>query len=127
MRFRSLIQWVAVQIRDRVENGILILSPLGRMDHAGSEAFHEAVGQWIAKEHRAILVDFQEVTFLSSMGIRALVGTSQELTRCGGRLALTGLSGALDTLFDTAGIRSLFPIFASTGEALQSDIWPRAA
>jgi anti-anti-sigma factor len=115
-----------MNIRERVENGILVLEVEGRLDHEGAEIFRQEASRLISAGHRCILVDFGGTTFLASMGIRALILPSQEVAQQGGKLAVTGLSGELKKLFDTAGLHQLFTVFPTLAEAIASDAWPKA-
>lgn len=115
---------LGMNISERVENGILVLTVDGRMDHEGAEVFRQEAFRLINAGHRLILVNFAGTTFLASMGIRALIMPSQEVAQHGGKLAVTGLNGELKKLFDTAGLNQLFTVFPSLEEALKPEAWP---
>lgn len=113
-----------MEIRKRTENGILILSVDGRLDHDAAETFRKTASQHIEDGQTSILVDFGGTTFLASMGIRALILPSQEAAQRGGKLAITGLSGELEKLFAVAGLHKLFTVYPTVADAIGSDAWP---
>lgn len=109
-----------MEIKQRIEQGVLILSVEGRLDHESAEIFRTTASKAIDAGSRAVLVDFGGTTFLASMGIRALILPSQELTQRGGSMAITGLSAELKKLFELAGLYQLFTVYPSVEEGVRS-------
>ena len=58
------------------------------------------------------------VTFLASIGIRALVMTARTLHRRGGRLAIFGASDEARKVLHTTGIDGIIPSVDSEPEAI---------
>lgn len=113
-----------MQIAERLEGNILVLSVDGRLDYAGAGKFQEFTIRKICEGARSIVVDFGGTTFLASMGIRALMVPAQEMMKAGGRFAITGLSADLKKLFETAGLFQLFKVYPSLAEAAADGDWP---
>jgi anti-anti-sigma factor len=70
-----------------------------------------------------MLVDFNETTFVASMGIRALIVPSQAIRQEGGKFAVTGLSAELKKLFDMSGLHQLFKVYPTVADAAAADSW----
>jgi anti-sigma B factor antagonist len=113
-----------VQISERNEGRIVVITVAGRLDHAGAESFQEYALRRINEGARSILVDFRGTTFIASMGIRALIVPTQEISKKGGRLALTGLSPQLHELFELAGLLKVFQVYSTAAEASADGVWP---
>ena len=113
-----------MQISERKEGQILVIIVYGRLDHAAAESFQECALRRINEGARSILVDFGGTTFIASMGIRALIVPTQEVSRNGGRLALIGLSPQLRQLFGVAGLFKVFQVYSTAAEASADGVWP---
>ena len=80
-----------MKIEERREGPIVVLSIEGRLDHAGAEAFDAHVTKLIAEGTRKLVVDFHQVDFVASMGIRALIKPYQALSPQGGKIVVFDL------------------------------------
>ena len=107
-----------MNIEEHKEHGVVILSVTGRLDHSGAEIFRATAMSSIENGATNMLVDFGGTSFLASMGIRALIMPSQELSQRGGKMAITGLSPELKKLFEMAGLYQLFTVYPSIEEGV---------
>lgn len=112
-----------MEITERREGPLLILLVNGRLDHAGAEIFQKHAVARIEEGSRSIIVDFGGTTFVASMGIRALIIPSQEMSKAGGRLALAGLNAQMRQLFETAGLYQIFQVFPTVEDAAADGAW----
>lgn len=112
-----------MEITERHEGPILVLSLNGRLDHAGAEIFQKRAVEHINSGVRSMVVDFGGTTFVASMGIRALIIPTQDMSRAGGRIALVGLSAQVRQLFEVAGLFSVFKVYPSLTEAAADGDW----
>lgn len=112
-----------MQIAERREGPILILAVEGRLDHAGAGTFQEHAVKRIAEGARSIVVDFGGTSFVASMGIRALIVPSQEMSKAGGRFALAGLSPQLRQLFEISGLLKVFQVYPTSADAASDGVW----
>lgn len=107
-----------MQITERTEGETLILHLEGRLDHAGAQVFKERARVAVDTGTRHLVVDFSGATFVASMGIRALIVPAQEISRAGGKFALTGLNPEIHRLFEISGLLTVFKVHESLTEAL---------
>lgn len=112
-----------MQISDRQEGPILVIELDGRLDHAGAELFRKHALEHIAKGVRSMVVDFNNTNFVASMGIRALIFPAQEMSKNGGRFALTGFSPSVRQLFEVAGLMSMFKVYPTLADAAADGTW----
>ncbi|MCI0745488.1 MAG: STAS domain-containing protein [Verrucomicrobia subdivision 3 bacterium] len=68
----------------------------------------------------ALLLDFTEVSRIDSSGLATLMEYYQHAQSFGGRLALAGLTGRVQSLFYLVRFSEIFPIHSSIDEALQA-------
>ena len=102
-----------VSIRYEDENGDLrriFLS--GRLDTAGSEEISSQLAEVAASAKRRVLVDLSNITFLSSMGIRALIASAKEQQARGGQVVLNvGGNDLVGRTLEATGVDQLIPVF----------------
>jgi anti-anti-sigma factor len=66
---------------------------------------------------KTLVIDFGEVNFVSSAGLRVLLATAKKL-RPDGVLRLHGLNDAVREVFDVSGFSTIIPIFDDQAAAL---------
>jgi anti-anti-sigma factor len=57
-----------------------------------------------------LVMDFKDLQFLSSAGLRTLLGLSKRIQAGGGKLVFTGVRGPIHDMFDIAGFLDAFPV-----------------
>ena len=112
-----------MEITEHREGNILVLSAHGRLDHAGAETFQKRAVDLIDSGVRSLVVDFNGISFVASMGIRAIILPTQEMSKAGGRIALVGLSPQVRQLFEVAGLFSIFKVYPTLAEAAADGVW----
>jgi anti-anti-sigma factor len=90
----------------------------GRLDTAGSEQIATEFAELAGSAKRGVVVDLSDVTFLSSMGIRALIASAKAQQAKGGRMVLQ-VSGndVVGRTLEATGIDELIPTFDDEDEA----------
>ena len=81
----------------------------GRMDIEGAAAIDLPMNV-IAGSKKAVIVDLQKVSFLGSMGLRALVLPARAIAGRGGKVVLLGPNEMVQKVLVTSGIDKLIPI-----------------
>ena len=93
----------------------------GRLDIAGAAAIDLKMNL-IAGTARKLLIDMQNVTFLGSMGLSAIVIPSRAVHSRGGKVVLFSPNDFVESVLKTSGINALLPVyhdFAAAIAALQ--------
>ena len=57
-----------------------------------------------------VLVDLQKVSFLGSMGLRALVAPARAIKGRGGKMVLFGPNEAVEKVLKSSGIDTIIPV-----------------
>lgn len=114
----------AMNVLESRAGDVVVLTLDGRLDQEGAPVLETCVKKHIESGCRSILVDFCGISFLASMGIRALIIPTQALSRLGGRLGVTGLGESTLVVFETAGLTKVFPVYDSVEAALADPAWP---
>lgn len=80
------------------------LAVTGDLDAETVDEFNTAIDDVISADAQLVVLDLTAVTFLDSTGLRGIVGASSLLTDRGGRLTVTGLSGAAQRVLELTGL-----------------------
>jgi anti-anti-sigma factor len=72
----------------------------------------------IAGSRKAVLVDLQKVSFIGSMGLRALVAPARAIKSRGGKMVLFGPNESVEKVLKTSGIDTLIPVHHELQSAL---------
>lgn len=108
-----------MNIEQRIEDGITILSPHQKLDTATAPPAGQAFSNLIDQGVRRIIVDFSDVPYISSAGLRVLLLTAKQLRAKGGELRICGLNDAVQEVFEISGFNTLLPVFGSTADAVR--------
>ena len=96
----------------------VVLAISGRLDTLSSNSLKIKLEELIRDGSHHILIDFAELSFISSSGLRVLLSAGKELNRLKGKLALCALKDHIKEVFDIAGFTRIFAIYAGQEDAL---------
>ncbi|MGQ0750129.1 MAG: STAS domain-containing protein [Betaproteobacteria bacterium] len=83
----------------------------GRMDLEGTQAIDQSFAFATSTQPRRIAVDMSQVSFLASIGIRALLIAARAQAGRGGKLVLCTPDPMVRKVLATAGIDQVIPVF----------------
>lgn len=95
---------------------VTCLIPEGRLDTLNSDSFNTVL-QFQSDREDYIILDFSKCNYLSSSGIRLLLGTTKKLSAKGGALMLSHTPSEVFQILEIAGLDSIFNIFKDTESA----------
>ena len=104
-----------VESRDR---GQLIMALRGRLDSGTCRTVEHRLTVLLDGGTRAVVLDFADLHYISSAGLRVLLMVAKRLKAVQGRLALCALRGEVEEVFELSGFAKLFGIFPTRREAL---------
>ena len=107
-----------VEITTAAREGATILSLAGRIDTVAAPELEQAINRTIESGSRTILLNFSQVSYISSGGLRVLLASAKKLKGPGDRFGLCCLSAEVAKVIRLAGFTSIFSIYSSEGEAL---------
>ena len=107
-----------------------ILAVSGRLDITTSEAFSETLLSRLAEAAAAaqkLVLDFSELDYISSAGLRVLMVASKQARANSANLAIAGLQPVVGEIFQISRFDKLIPCHDSVAEALADKPNPDAA
>jgi anti-anti-sigma factor len=106
---------------EELENGITRVILDGRLDIEGAAAIDMRMNV-IAGTKKAVMVDMEKVSFLGSMGLRALVAPARAIKGRGGKIVIFGPNELVEKVLKMSGVDTIIPIhheFQNAVAALQ--------
>ena len=100
-----------------VENGIKKVVLTGSMNVQGSLDLEPQFNNMV-KTTDKVIIDLNDVNFLSSRGMRILVVTAQALNAKGGKLVLVSPQAAVEKAMKTVGLDTILPIAPDLSAAI---------
>ena len=99
---------------------VQVIQPAGILDGTQANQFDQAIRQALAAGAEVILVDCQELTFMDSSGLGALVLALKAIRAVGGTLCLCSINPQVDQLFRLTDTHQIFQIFVDRAEFEQT-------
>lgn len=97
----------------------MVVSVKGRMDAVTAPEFEKKLFDLIAKDENTFLLNFSDLEYISSAGLRSILATAKKLKEKQGKIVLSGLKGAVEEVFKISGFHSIFKMFDSEKAALE--------
>ncbi len=97
---------------------VITLELKGRMDAITSDQLDGTISTLLAQRETQFVIDFSQLEYISSSGLRVLLMAAKKLKNADGQLILCSLNDHIKTIFDISGFSSVFSIVQSRKEAL---------
>lgn len=101
---------------EALDDSVSRARPIGRWDVAGAMDIELPLSA-LSGSGRSVIIDMAEVSFLSSMGIRAIVMTAKAAAVRGAKLVLMSPTEQIAAVLVATGIDTLVPICHDLGVA----------
>ncbi len=108
-----------MDITTQTRNDVTVVAIAGNLDSNTSPQAQQAIDGVLAGGGKRIVVDFTALDYISSAGLRVLLGAAKRLSGAGGALHLFGLNATVREVFDISGFSTILPVFATEAEALK--------
>jgi anti-anti-sigma factor len=97
---------------------VLVLS--GKLDIEGAKMLVEKMTQILDGGERHIVLDFTDISYINSAGLRGLILVAKQLASSGGKLVLAAVSEPNQNILEISGLTSIFTLRPTRAEALGS-------
>jgi len=99
-----------MEISHKEENGIAFLAFKGRLDGTSAVEAEEILNTIFKGENSRLLFDFEFLEYLSSAGLRVVLGAAKEIKRRDGKFVLCALNSYVKEVFEVSGFGAIIPI-----------------
>ncbi len=104
----------------RQEGPVTVVAVAESVDALTAPELTRLLGEQIAQGHCNLVVDLTRVDFMSSAGLRTLLGGIKDARTHGGDLRLASTNPGIDKVLKMSGFNNIAKVFASSGDALGS-------
>ncbi len=108
-----------MEITTHTQGEATIVAIAGSLDSVTSPQAQQALEAILAGGGRKLAVDFSALDYISSAGLRVLLGTAKQLVARGGALRTFGLNETVREVFDISGFSTILAVFPGEADALQ--------
>ena len=115
---QAYIRGMAMEISSRTQGDVTIVAIAGSLDSVSSPQAQQAMDAALAGGARKLAVDFTALDYISSAGLRVLLGAAKQLGAKGGALRMFGLNQSVREVFEISGFSKILPTFGSEADAL---------
>jgi anti-sigma B factor antagonist len=112
---------VSVKLNSRQVGDVSVVDVAGRITLGeGSSALRDALRDMVAKNHKKILLNLGDVSYIDSSGIGELVSGFTSVTNSGGQLKLLGLTKRVKDLLQITKLYTVFDVHEDESSAIRS-------
>lgn len=99
---------------------VKVIQPNGLFDGNKGTQFRQEITHLVDRGANIVLVDFQDVTFMDSSGLGAIVISLKTVRASGGQLFVCSLNDQIRMLFELTSMDRVFDVFANREEFNQA-------
>lgn len=112
---------MSVKLNNRQVGDVTVMDVAGRITLGeGSSALRESLRDLVGKDHKKILLNLGDVTYIDSSGIGELVSGFTTVTNAGGQLKLLGLNKRVKDLLQITKLYTVFDVHEDEAGAVRS-------
>jgi len=95
---------------------VKVVQPTGLLDGVKANQLRRDIGDIVASGANIVLINLQDVTFMDSSGLSALVSALKAVRTAGGKLYLCSINDQVRMVFELTRMDRVFETFSSQDE-----------
>jgi anti-anti-sigma factor len=107
-----------VEIQTIKKDNAMVVSVIGRMDTIATPEYEQRLNELIAAGQKSFVVDFKELEYISSAGLRGILVTVKAIRAVGGKIVFANIRNTVKDVFDISGFGTILQINDSVESAL---------
>ncbi|MEA3245790.1 MAG: STAS domain-containing protein [Gemmatimonadota bacterium] len=108
-----------MEVTTRGQGNVIVVAIKGSLDSTTSPQAQQSLDTVVADGARKVVVDCTALDYISSAGLRVLLGLAKKLGANGGALRMCGLNQTVREVFEISGFATILPVFPGEREALE--------
>ena len=100
------------------QDEVLIATLIGRVDSTNADKFQKMMEAEIAPKDKVLIMDFEQVSYISSAGLRVVVIMAKKFKGPYKRFGICALSEPINKIFKMSGLDRAMPIIGTRTEAI---------
>ena len=118
--YRTVTDTKNLTIHGEQKAGTLVAKTEGRVDGANAREFQDALEALMNEDVTAMVLDLENLSYISSAGLRVLLLVSKQLQGRAAKFGVCSLSGPISEVFQISGFDKIIPTHATQAEALSA-------
>ncbi len=110
----------AMELQAEQAGELDVLRVTGRLDLVGANALKDEIRRRLQDNRRLLVLNLENVDFINSSGLGALVSVLKDVRLVKGRLALTSLASYVKEIFTITQLSNVFEIFETERQAREA-------
>jgi anti-sigma B factor antagonist len=110
----------SMEIIEENQSGVNIYKLSGRLDSNTSQGLEKKIFQAIDDGSKSMIIDFKNLDYISSAGLRVILKATKALKREDGKMLLCDMQDYVKEVFEIAGFDSFLPIVSTMDDALRA-------
>lgn len=102
------------------EGDVLCVEVSGRLDSSSASKFEQSVNEEAGKSKSSVVLDLENLAYISSAGLRAVLLLTKTANAKGSKLALCTLPPQVEEVLKISGFDKIIPIHKSRTEAVSA-------
>lgn len=108
-----------VSLKEKKTGDLLVLYMSGRLDAVSAPPVEHRVFDFISQGEHKIILDFSNIDYLSSAGMRMLLSVTKKLKNNDGRMVICNISNNVMDILKMSGFDHILDIAKTEENALQ--------
>jgi anti-sigma B factor antagonist len=109
-----------IDITSRDAEDIKVVDIEGKLNTGASPDAEAFINDLIDEGATKILLNLEELDFISSTGLRVILATGKKLSEMGGKLVLCSPNHTVSDVFRMSGFNQMFSVLDTEAEALKN-------
>lgn len=110
-----------MNINTERDGGALVIKTEGRIDGSNASDFQGSVEAEISAEDKSLILDFEQLDYISSAGLRVILLIAKDLQQKGVKFAICSLSTLVREVFMISGFDQIIEVYDDSAAA--SSAW----
>lgn len=107
-----------ITTRDEGDTKVVMLN--GKLDTNTTPTAESEITALLDAGVNKLLINFEQLSYISSSGLRLLLATAKRLKASGGDLRVCALNDMANEVFEVSGFSSILNVYASEADALSA-------
>jgi anti-anti-sigma factor len=108
-----------MDVQGKKDAGVLTIAVSGKIDGVTAPELESRLVDWLDQGETRVILDLQEVYYISSAGLRVVLLGAKRLQNKG-RLVLAGLKPEVQEIFEMAGFDTILDFYDQPGSAREA-------
>ena len=109
-----------MDLQAKYQDNVLVLAVEGRIDGTNAGELESATNSAIKEDDKAVVLNLQELTYISSAGLRSILITAKNLSARQAKFALSNIPANIMEIIKIAGFDKIISVYEDLNSAISA-------